>query len=172
MGTNRLYIDGQWIDGEGRDGLTVVNPATEVVFAEVPQATSDDVERAILAARRSFDDGVWSEQTPAARAAVMRRFHEGLDARKAEIIDIVISEVGTPRKLASGLQVQIPLDHLKDMADRVLPSFSFSAPMAPTFGMGIGQGVVLREPMGVVSAITPFNYPFFVNMSKIAPALA
>jgi aldehyde dehydrogenase (NAD+) len=68
--------------------------------------------------------------------------------------------------------VQVPLDHLADMAGRVLATFPFSRPMPPTFGLGIGQGVVLREAAGVVAAITPFNYPFFVNMSKVVPALA
>jgi aldehyde dehydrogenase (NAD+) len=172
MTTHQLYIDGEWIDGTGRDVLPVENPATQELFAEVPQATHDDVERAILAARRSFDAGVWSERTPAERAEVLRAFSAALETRRAAIVDTVISEVGTPRTLAQGLQVGIPFAHLDDMINRVLPSFQFSTPMQPTFGMGIGQGVVLRDPIGVVSAITPFNYPFFVNMSKVAPAFA
>jgi aldehyde dehydrogenase (NAD+) len=168
----RLYIDGKWTEGSGDTVLEVLNPATEEPLAEVPQATSADVEAAVLAARRAFDEGPWGRTTPADRAAVLRRFWELLTARKPEIVDLTIAEAGSPRKLSETLQVQSPLDHLADMAERVLAAFPFSRPMPPTFGAGIGQGVVLREAAGVVAAITPFNYPFLVNMSKVVPVLA
>jgi aldehyde dehydrogenase (NAD+) len=169
---NRLYIDGKWHDGTSDATLTVVNPATEHILAEVPQASVQDVEAAVLAARRAFDEGPWGRSTPAGRAAVLQRFAELLIARKAEIVDLTIAEAGSPRKLSETLQVQVPLDHLTDMVDRVLRTYPFSRPMPPTFGAGIGQGVVQREPAGVVAAITPFNYPFYINISKLAPALA
>jgi aldehyde dehydrogenase (NAD+) len=168
----RLYIDGKWTEGSGDTVVEVVNPATEEPLAQVPQATAPDVEDAVLAARRAFDEGPWGRTTPADRAAVLRRFWELLTARKPEIVDLTIAEAGSPRKLSETLQVQSPLDHLADMSERVLATFPFSRPMPPTFGAGIGQGVVLREAAGVVAAITPFNYPFLVDMSKVVPALA
>lgn len=172
MVENRLYIDGVWTGGSGEDEVVVVNPATEEEIARVPQATVADVETAILAARRAFDEGPWGQSTPAERAVVLRRFGDLLAARKADIVDITVAEAGSTRTLARTMQVQVPLDHFADMVDRVLPAYPFVRPMPPTFGAGIGQGVVRREPAGVVAAITPFNYPFYVNMSKIAPVLA
>ena len=168
----RLYVDGKWTEGMGDAELTVINPATEQELARVPQASVADVEAAILAARRAFDEGPWGRETPKQRASLLRRFVDLLQARKPEIVSLTIAEAGAPRKLAETLQCQAPLDHFADMVDRVLPTFPFERPMPPTFGMGIGQGVVLREPAGVVAAITPFNYPFFVNIAKLAPSLA
>ncbi|MGX1675524.1 aldehyde dehydrogenase family protein [Streptomyces sp. NPDC055400] len=168
----RLYIDGKWSEGSGDTALAVINPATGAQLADVPQATVADIDDAVLAARRAFDEGPWGRTTPAERAVVLHRFADLLAARKPEIVDLTVAEAGSPRKLAETLQVQSPLDHLADMVDRVLATFQFSRPMPPTFGAGIGQGVVLREPAGVVAAITPFNYPFLTNMSKVVPALA
>jgi aldehyde dehydrogenase (NAD+) len=155
----------------GGQTRSVINPATEEVVGEVAEAGADDLDNAVLAARRAFDEG-WGDTSPRQRAVVLRRFVETLTARRDDAIDRVITEVGTPIKLARGLQVQAPLEHLADMVDRVLGTFQFMIPMPPTFGAGIGQGVVLYEPAGVVAAITPFNYPFFTCLSKVGPALA
>jgi aldehyde dehydrogenase (NAD+) len=169
---HRLYIDGKWRHGTSGMAHTILNPATEVVLAEVPHASTADVEEAILAARRAFDEGPWGRSSPGDRARILRRLADLLIARKAEIVDLTIAEAGSPRKLSETLQVQVPLDHLADMADRVLPAYQFSSPMPPTFGLGIGQGVVLREGAGVVAAITAFNYPFYLDILKLTPALA
>ena len=168
----QLYIDGKWTNGTGKDEIAVINPATEETFARVPEASADDVEQAIIAARRAFDEGPWGRTTPRERSKVLVGFADILERRMNEFVDLVVAEVGTPLKLAKGLQVFVPLLMFRDTVDRVLTTFDFSSPLPPTFGAGIGQGVVLREPIGVVSAISPFNYPFFVNLSKIAPALA
>jgi aldehyde dehydrogenase (NAD+) len=169
---NRLYVDGRWTDGTGDAEIVVLNPATEREIGRVPEGSVADVESAILAARRAFDEGPWGRTTPRERAVPLRRFVERLVARKPEIVDVTIAEAGAPRRLAEGLQVQNPLDAVADMVDRVLATYPFVRPMSATFGVGIGQGVVRKEPAGVVAAITPFNYPFFVNMYKVAPALA
>ncbi len=168
----RLYIDGRWEDASAGATLPVVNPATEETVAQVAQASAADVDRAVLAARRAFDEDPWGRTSPAQRAAVLRRFADRLVERRDDAVEAVITEVGAPVTLARGLQVQVALEHLTDMVDRVLSTYGFSTPMPPTFGAGIGQGVVLREPAGVVAAVTPFNYPFLCNLSKVAPALA
>jgi aldehyde dehydrogenase (NAD+) len=167
-----LYIEGQW--GPARDDRRslVTDPATEETVTAVADASPDDVDRAVLAARRAFDDGPWGRSSPAERVALLGRFAASLAARRDDAIDRVIAEVGTPLKLARGLQVQVPLEHLADMVDRVLATYRFMTPMPPTFGAGVGQGVVLREAAGVVAAITPFNYPFFTCLAKIGPSLA
>ena len=84
----------------------------------------------------------------------------------------MVAEAGSTVQLARTGQVGVPLIHLRDLVDRVMPTFPTSRPQSPTFGVGIGQGVVLREPVGVVSAITAFNYPTLLNLFKVGPALA
>lgn len=167
-----LYVGGQWSSAVSGKTRRVIDPATELPVSEVAEASVDDVDRAVEAARRAFDEGAWGSTTPRERGEALRRFATLLQQRRQDAIDRVISEVGTPVKLAQGLQVTVPLEHLADMVDRVLETYPFVSPMPPTFGAGIGQGVVLREPAGVVAAITPFNYPFFTNLSKVGPALA
>jgi aldehyde dehydrogenase (NAD+) len=168
----QLYIDGRWTPAGGGGTRQVIDPSTEQVVADVAEATADDIDNAVRAARTAFDDGWWGRSTPQERAVPLKRFAELLRERRDEAIERVVTEVGTPVTLARGLQVQVPLEHLADMVERVLTTYPFMTPMPPTFGAGIGQGVVLREPAGVVAAITPFNYPFFTSLSKIAPALA
>ncbi|MCU1358989.1 MAG: Aldehyde dehydrogenase, partial [Ilumatobacteraceae bacterium] len=168
---HELYIDGQWTAGSRGTSVDIINPATEQIIASVPEADLTDVAGAIHAARREFDAG-WGRTTPAERAVVLGRFVQALFDRRSQFVELAIAEAGAPRKLAETLQVQSPLDHFRDMVERVLPTYPFSRPMPPTFGVGIGQGVVLREPSGVVAAITPFNYPLTVSLNKVGPALA
>jgi aldehyde dehydrogenase (NAD+) len=167
-----MYVDGRWSAALAGRTRPVINPATEAPVAEVTEGSAADAERAVDAARMAFDEGPWGRASPRERAVVLRRFAEMLASRRDDAIDRVVTEVGTPIKLAQGLQVAVPLDHLADMVERVLASYRFMTPIPPTFGAGIGQGVVIREPAGVVAAITPFNYPFFTCLSKVGPALA
>jgi acyl-CoA reductase-like NAD-dependent aldehyde dehydrogenase len=170
--TYRLYIDGQWVDSAGEETLDVVNPATEETIATVPQATAEDVNRAVAAARKAFDDGPWPQLSPRERGRVMMKMGEVFERRRAEIVDLNITEAGSVRQLAEYLQVGIPIEHFIDMADRVLPQFRFEEPLLPYVGQGIGQGVISREPFGVAGLISAYNVPFFLNMFKLAPALA
>ncbi|WP_256789314.1 aldehyde dehydrogenase family protein [Frankia sp. AvcI1] len=168
----RLYIDGTWSDGASATQLEVLNPATEEVIGRVPQATRADVARAVEAARRAFDDGPWPRLTPAERARVLLRMASVMERRLAEIVELNIVEAGSVRWLAESVQVGIPIAHLRDMAERVMPSFAWEKPLLPFVGAGIGQGVLRREPFGVVGLISAYNFPFFLSMMKLAPALA
>ncbi|MCW2614497.1 MAG: putative aldehyde dehydrogenase [Frankiales bacterium] len=167
-----LYIDGAWRAASDGGRLQVLNPADGSLVGEVAEATVGDVESAIIAARRAFDEGPWAHLPVLERQQVLRAFADGLEAREAAFTELVVAEAGVTLQLARAAQVRAPLLHFRDMVERVLPTFAFSRPQPPTFGLGIGQGVVLREPAGVVSAITAFNWPMFLNISKIAPALA
>jgi aldehyde dehydrogenase (NAD+) len=167
-----LFIDGSWCDGGHGPTLAVENPATEEIIAHVAQASTADAERAIAAARRAFDEGPWPRMPFDERQTIMRRFAESMDAKRDEFVDLVVADAGSTITLARTGQVGAPLVHLRDLVDRVMPTFPTMRPQPPTFGVGIGQGVVLREPVGVVSAITAFNYPFLLNLFKIGPALA
>jgi acyl-CoA reductase-like NAD-dependent aldehyde dehydrogenase len=172
MVSYRLYIDGSWTDSDGASVLTVLNPATEEVIGTVPEGTVADVERAVAAARRAFDSGPWPSLTVRERAAAMLRFADVLERRAADLIELNILEVGSIRSWAEYLQVGLPIAHFRDMAERVLPQFPFEKPMPPTLGATLAQGVVRREPRGVAALISAYNAPTFLNLMKLAPALA
>ncbi|WP_395109664.1 aldehyde dehydrogenase family protein [Actinomadura sp. SCN-SB] len=173
--TARLFIDGAWTEGDGDAWTDVRNPATEEVIGRVPRGTPQDVRRAIEAARRAFDEGPWPRMTPRERAAVMLRMADAMERRLPELLDLNIAEAGSVRPLAESIQVGIPIAHFRDMAERVMPSFAWETPLAATVagpGLGIGQGVRRREPFGVAALISAYNFPFFLSVMKLAPALA
>lgn len=170
--TRKLFIDGAWTEGTSESSVTVINPATEEVLAEVPQSGPQDVELAVSAARRAFDEGPWSTMKPAQRAKVLAAMADELERRRAELVELNIAEAGSTRMLAEFLQIGTPIEHFAHLAHEVLPQFAFEAPVAPVYGRGIGQGVVVREPYGVAALITAFNFPFLLNLAKVGPALA
>ena len=170
--TSKLYIDGAWADSSGTEMLEVINPATEELIGTVPQATPADVHRAVAAARKAFDKGPWPRMTPAERGAVLAKMAAEFDRRRAELVELNIAEAGSTRALAEFLQIVTPIEHLNDLATRVIPRFDFESPLDPVVGRGIGQGVMLREPYGVAALVTAFNFPFFLNLFKAGPALA
>ena len=167
-----LFIDGQWTAGGYGRTLAVENPATEATFETVEQASVNDAHRAVAAARRAFDEGPWPRMSMAERRDAMGAFADAAAKHADEFTDLVVSEAGATLTLARTGQVAVPLAHLRDLVDRVMPSFATLHAQQPTFGVGVGQGVVLREPIGVVAAITAFNYPVLLNLFKIGPALA
>ena len=167
-----IYINGNWCEGTGIDVLDIVNPATEEVIAHVPQAAARDVRSAIAAARRAFDEGPWPTLHPRERARVLVRMADALDKRRGELVELNVREAGSTRALAEFLQVGIPLEHFRDMAERVLPAFEFEQGVLPRIGTDLGQGVVLREPAGVAALVSAYNFPLLLNIMKLAPALA
>jgi acyl-CoA reductase-like NAD-dependent aldehyde dehydrogenase len=170
--TYRLFIDGAWSDGEGSEQIEVRNPATEEVIGRVPLATVADVRRAVEAARRAFDDGPWPRMTPRERAVVLGRLVEVMERRTPELVELNMREAGSVRALAETIQVGVPIAHFRDMVDRVLATFAWQSPLPPVIGQGISQGVIAREPYGVAALISAYNFPFFLNVMKLAPALA
>jgi len=170
--TYKLYIDGAWVDSDGDATVDVLNPATEEVIGTVPQASTKDVRRAVEAARRAFDDGPWPRMSVRERSALLVKMAEVMERRFPEIIDLNMREAGSTRALAETIQVGIPLAAFRHTVDEVLTTYKFETSLPPSFGMGIGQGVVLKEPVGVAALISAYNFPFFLNMFKIAPALA
>src|SRR5262245_3223404 len=111
--TYRLFIDGEWVDADGPEVVEVRNPATEEVIGRVPQASATDVDRAVAAARRAFDDGPWPRLSPAERGAILLRMVEIMERRLPELIDLNIREAGSIRPLAETIQVGIPIAHFR-----------------------------------------------------------
>lgn len=170
--TYQLYIDGVWRDSDGDGVLEVLNPATEEVIGAVPDGTVTDVDRAVAAARRAFDEGPWPTLSANERATVLLRMADVMERRVDELKELSVREAGSTRALADTLQVSVPLHHFRDMAERVLRQFPFERAMLPTVGPTLAQGVVRREPYGVAALISAYNFPLFLNILKLAPALA
>ncbi|MER7441395.1 aldehyde dehydrogenase family protein [Micromonospora avicenniae] len=156
-----FYLDGRWVASPDGETLPVHNPATEEVIATVPAGRAADVDRAVAAARAAFDG--WAATPPAQRAAHLDRLHAVLSAKADEIARTVALELGTPLKVASRIQAGLPLT--------VLHSYVELAAHFPA-DETVGNSTVVREPVGVVGAITPWNYPLHQVMAKLAPALA
>ncbi|GLZ37757.1 aldehyde dehydrogenase family protein [Actinokineospora sp. NBRC 105648] len=154
-------IGGRLIEQAG-DRIEVVNPATEQVIATVPAGTPADVDTAVAAAAEAFP--AWAAVPPAERAAAVRRVSEGLTARRAEIAATITAEMGSPIGFATKVQATLPAATSAGIADLVEGGYSFAEE--------VGNSLVLREPVGVVGAITPWNYPLHQIVAKVAPALA
>ncbi|MFE6821002.1 aldehyde dehydrogenase family protein [Streptomyces sp. NPDC057690] len=172
--SSRLYIDGRRTDGRSDTPVTVRNPATLETVAEVPGSSPADVRQAVEAARRAFDEGPWPRLRPAERAAVLLRMADEMERRLPELAAVNMAEAGSVRALAETLQTRVPVAHLRDMAERVIPAFTWERPMDATIapGAGIRQGVLRREAFGVCALISAYNFPFFLSMMKVIPALA
>ncbi len=174
---DKIYVDGTWHAPEGGTEA-VVNPATEDVIGHAPVASLSQVEAAIAAAREAFDSGPWSTMTMDQRADYMDEMVAALQARQADIAALIVAEVGCAQGITHMMQVANPINHListikyarRDEPER-LPIDINPNMFAPDGPQNIGGTTVIREPFGVVSAITGYNFPFLLNLAKIGPAL-
>ena len=158
---DKLYIDGAWVAPRGTGTIDVLSASTEAVIGRVPEGTADDVDAAVAAARAAFEG--WAAMPPAERGACLARIHEGLKARSDEIGKVIAGEVGMPLKLATRIQAGSPT-YIFGLYAKMAASFEFESTAA--------SSIILREPVGVVGAITPWNYPLHQIAAKVAPALA
>jgi aldehyde dehydrogenase (NAD+) len=172
--TDRLYIDGAWVESTGDEYSDVLNPATEEILAKVPVGNKTDVQKAIAAARKAFDEGPWPRLSVRDRQKILLRMAEVIESHADEITELNMREAGSTRAMAAGFQVGIPVVAFRDTVERVLSGFAFEQPLPPAVvpGLGIGQGIVSKEPIGVAGLVTAYNFPFFLNVFKVAPALA
>jgi aldehyde dehydrogenase (NAD+) len=168
---SRLFIDGKLVDATGGRTYENINPATEEVVGRVADATPADMDRAIAAARRAFDETDWSTNRELRKRCLLQ-LHEALDKAREQLRPQIVAEVGAPIGLTYAIQQDTCInDMLWDIGcmdrfewERDLPEHEF-------FGMK-SKRKVLHEPVGVVAAITPWNFPFMLNLSKLVPALA
>jgi acyl-CoA reductase-like NAD-dependent aldehyde dehydrogenase len=171
---NSLYINGEWVAVANVE--PVINPADESVLTTAPVGTSALMLEAIQAARDAFDKGPWPRLKQSERQAKLHAFLDAIDRRKAEIVQLIVAEAGATQMLADYLQYGIPMAHARHMVD--ISSRPAVTPLpvetTPNFQgtITLGAGVISREPAGVVAAITPYNFPFFLNVGKVVPALA
>ncbi|KON80197.1 aldehyde dehydrogenase family protein [Azoarcus sp. PA01] len=158
---DKLFIDGRWVAPQGRGFIDVIDPSDASVYARIPEGVAADAEAAIAAARGAFD--AWSRTSPAERAQYLERIAAGVQARSDELALAIAHEVGMPLKMASRIQVGGPLASWQHYA-KLAREFEWEA--------RVGSSLVVREPVGVVGAITPWNFPLNQVTLKVAPALA
>ncbi len=158
---DKFYINGQWVTPSGHGHIDVVSASTEEVIGTIPAGNERDADLAIAAARAAFP--AWSTTTPEQRSEYLRAIQAGLKARADELAQIITGEVGMPLKFSAMIQVGSPV-----------ANFGMYAKLATHFHWEeqVGHSLVVREPIGVVVCITPWNYPLHQIAAKVAAALA
>jgi len=170
-GEARMLIDGALVGASGGATYDNVNPATEQVLGVAADAGPADVDAAVGAARRAFDHTDWSTDL-AFRVHCLRQLQAALVAHADELRAVVVAEVGTPIALTYGPQLDTPVDGIGWVADLAEGyAWTHDLGVAEPYGMPTRR-TVRREPVGVVAAITPWNFPMQINLAKVAPALA
>ncbi|MGI5125197.1 aldehyde dehydrogenase family protein [Pseudonocardia sp. CA-107938] len=154
------WIDGAAVAGAGSERIDVVDPATATVIGDVPAGTAADVDRAVAAAQRAFPQ--WSAVPVSERAATLARIADGIKAANGDIAATVTAEMGSPITFARTVQAGLPYAVASSVA-ALADGFAWEEEL--------GNSLVVREPIGVVGAITPWNYPLHQIVAKVAPAL-
>ncbi len=164
----QMFIDGKWVDAKSGETFDVINPATEEVIAKVPQGGREDAKAAIDAARRAFDSGVWSGKTPAERSTFLWKLADIVEKDTDRLAKILSMDVGKTIKYAKNSDIPFIIDNFR--------YFAGAARMLEGKAManysGLGLSMIQREPIGVIAAIAPWNYPLYIETWKMAPALA
>lgn len=157
----RFLIGGHWVIPQGQATREVVNPATDTVLCRIVLGNAADVDLAVAAAASAFPD--WSESPPGARAAMLARLEELMDAEAETLADCMSLEMGAARSYARNAQVPLAMAHVRT-AREILDGFDFQVPRGTT--------AIRHEAIGICGLITPWNWPLYQITAKIAPALA
>lgn len=158
---DQLYLDGRWVNALSPRRIEVINPCTEQVIGQVPDADAADADAAVEAARRAFP--AWAATSLETRLALLKRCSEAFAAKREAFAAILVAEVGMPSKLTQRIQVGLPKQQF-DLFAELLPTLLAE--------QQIGHSRVRREPIGVVACITPWNYPLHQIVAKVVPAIA
>ncbi|MFL2972383.1 MAG: aldehyde dehydrogenase family protein [Euryarchaeota archaeon TMED164] len=156
-----LYIDGSWVEPNGEGTIEVINPATEGVIGSVPVGSESDANAAVQAARAAFTD--WSESTIDERSNYLNLLSSALKDRGEEMAELITSEVGTPIEYSRMAMVGTPRVVSRSYA-KILDGFAWEEE--------VRNSIVVKEPIGVVAMITPWNFPLHQIIGKVAPAIA
>ncbi|MEY4131211.1 MAG: hypothetical protein RLZZ31_1335 [Actinomycetota bacterium] len=170
----RQLIGGEWVPG-GDGTYDIVNPATEEVVAQAPEASADDVARASAAAREAFES--WSRTTPEERSALLAKAGAELAKRTPDLIPLVISETGATSSVGSLMQIPVAISRFDRYAKGALEDLNVALPPQPIGTTPLAAGALMagyarKVPVGVVACIAPYNFPTTSMVGKIAPALA
>ncbi len=160
MNNYDIYVNGKWIPSTSKNRIEVINPMTEQAIATVPDGTKEDVDAAVAAARKAFP--AWSSKTPQERAEYLVKANNLLKERSAEYAQTVTDELGSPIKISNMVHMGTPIGTLKTYA-KLADEFEWEKE--------VNNSIIAHEPIGVVGAITPWNYPLHQVTAKTAPAL-
>jgi acyl-CoA reductase-like NAD-dependent aldehyde dehydrogenase len=156
-----FYVGGEWVEPIGEETHELINPSTEELIATIPLGTAEDVDGAVRAARAGFEE--WSQTDIETRAEALAAIAERLEERGDEIAALISSELGMPVAQSRFIQAGLPAMSFSSMA-RIVGQFPWEEEL--------GNSLIVREPVGVVGAITPWNYPLHQVAAKVAPAIA
>src|ERR1700676_388863 len=164
--TYQMYINGEWVDSKSTKTFPVYDPSTEEVIAKVPDAGSDDVNRAVAAAKAAFEDGPWATTTAQARGRVLFRLSEKIRANLPALAELECRNTGKPIVEAEFdiTDAATCFEYYGGLATKVV---RYVNPVPDN-----AMSLTLKEPMGVAGQIIPWNYPLMVAWWKLAPALA
>lgn len=163
---DRLYIGGRWVAPKSDKRIDVISPYSEQVIATVPSASKADVDDAVAAARRAFDEGPWPRMTVAERSEVLGRLGILLKTHQDRMGQLICDELGSPVTFSKTLQAGVPIlmiDEFREIAR--------TFPLSELRQSATGNALVRREPKGVVAGIMPWNVPMMTTMIKLAPCL-
>ncbi len=158
---DKFYINGQWVDPVGTGVLEVVDASTEEIIGTVPAGVAADVDRAAEAAAAAFE--TWGLTTPQERQAYLQKLKDAMSARQNELGEIMACEVGMPVGMATAIQAGLPIQSVANFI-KILDDYDWED--------HLGNSAIIKEPVGVVACITPWNYPLHQIMAKVCPALA
>ena len=159
--SHELYINGKWTPQSGTGSIDVLSASTEETIGSIPEGTPQDVDLAVHAAQAAFD--AWSQTSVFERSEWLRKLADALKQRGEQIATTISQEVGSPIQMSTNIQAGLP----------VLVTSSYAQLITEVkLEQEIGNSLVVREPFGVVGAITPWNYPLYQIVLKVAPALA
>jgi aldehyde dehydrogenase (NAD+)/betaine-aldehyde dehydrogenase len=168
------YINGVWEDGQGTEVLASVNPTTTERIRDIPAASVDQTERAILAARAAFDSGPWSTVTPRERADLLLSLADVMERNAEELLEVVVTEVGAPVRLTRAMQVGMPIANIRWAAEMAIkgPQGGYEEALTPNWNVPASSSLLQRVPVGVVAGITGYNFPINSVIWKLGPGLA
>jgi acyl-CoA reductase-like NAD-dependent aldehyde dehydrogenase len=169
-----LYLAGEWVKPTA--GLDeVINPATEALIGMAPVGGAAEVEQALASAREAFDRGPWPRMKMRQRVDILNRMLDHLEQNKARIVDLIVREAGATQMLADFLQYGIPMKHARTLLRDALLIQPKQIPAEVSFAADgsrvLGTSIVTHDPIGVVACITPYNFPYFLNIGKLCHAL-
>ena len=156
-----LYINGSWVESTGEGSIEVINPANEETIGSVPVGSAADVEAAVAAAKAAFPD--WSKTSVEDRIGYLNMLSQAIKGRTEELTELITSEVGTPINYCRGAMVGTPRVVSRSYA-KILENFDWEEE--------VRNSLIVKEPIGVVGMITPWNYPLHQIIGKVAPAIA
>ena len=169
----QMYVDGQWVESATGRRFDTVDPATEQVITTVPHSDAEDVERAVRAARRAFENGPWPAMTPAERQRMIWRIAEGITARADQFAELESIDNGKSVAVAKAVDVTWAAEIFYYYAGWATKIEGRTVPVSVPWAPGSKfHAFTLREPVGVCAQITPWNFPLVMAAFKVAPALA